>query len=135
MVSPFRPERVRLARRIAIAADVVQVALVPAMLAPPVGESINIAIDVVVGGTMCLLLRPHWAFAPTFVAEAFPIVNVVPLWWAAVAFVTRDQGSASSPDGTPTAPPATPSSVPPPAPLPAPPTARPSDANDAGGAP
>jgi hypothetical protein len=106
MAPPFPPERVRLARWIAFAADILQVALLPAVLAGPIGEGIILALDVAVAVTMCVLLRPHWAFAPTFVAEAFPVVDVVPMWWMAVMFVTRDQPApgAPLPPGTPGAP-------------------------------
>ena len=89
MSEPFTRQRVRLARTIAVAADLLQIALLPALVAPPVGEGLNIAIDVAAGAALCMILRPHWAFAPTFIAEAIPVVQGVPIWTAAVLFVTR----------------------------------------------
>ena len=91
MPSEFSPERVRLARRIAMAADVLQVALLPLWLAPPAAATVNIVIDIAVGAVLCKVLRPHWVFAPAFVGEAIPLVDVIPLWWASVLYVTRDQ--------------------------------------------
>lgn len=102
MPPPFPPGRVRAARVIAIAADALQVVLLPAWFAPPAGAGINIAIDIVVGAILCLVLRPHWAFAPAFVAEAFPIVGAIPFWWASVEFVTRGTTPPSAGPGGPT---------------------------------
>lgn len=99
----FRPGRVRLARWIAVGADVLQVLLLPAWLAPPAAAGVNIAIDIAVGVTMCLLLRPHWAFLPAFVVEAVPGVGAIPFWWASVRYVTR-QGTTQGDDGLPPAP-------------------------------
>ena len=107
MTPPLPPAKARLALRIAIAADVLQVALLPFLLAPPVYEAIDAALDVAVGITMCVLLRPHWAFAPAFAAELLPVVDVVPFWTLAVKYVTRApalpevgvQGVAAPPDG------------------------------------
>lgn len=108
MPREFTPGRVRAARWIAVAADLVQITLLPFWLGPeaPVTAVVNVAIDVVVGIVLCVVLRPHWAFAPTFVGEAVPLLDVVPLWTGAVLFVTRGQGGPPGADPLPPPPPA-----------------------------
>ena len=101
MPAPFPLQRVKLARWIAIAADALQIGLVPLWLTPPVAAGVNAAIDVVVCVILCFVLRPHWAFAPTFVIEMLPVVDVIPLWWASVLFVTRDTPQRNEPHDQP----------------------------------
>jgi hypothetical protein len=86
---------VRLARGIAFAVDVVQVVALPAFAYPVLGEGVQIVIDCVAAVLFCILLRPHWAFAPTFLAEAVPLVGVVPFWSLAVRYVTRGAATAA----------------------------------------
>jgi len=73
---------------VAIAADLLQVALFPAE-AQGIFSPINDAIDVAVGVILVLLLGWHLAFLPTFLAELVPVVDLVPTWTAAVWFATR----------------------------------------------
>ena len=80
--------RLRVARIIAIAADVLQILLFPAFAAGWISP-LNDALDVVVAVIMVRLVGWHFAFLPTFVAELVPGVDLVPTWTAAVWFATR----------------------------------------------
>ena len=82
------PRRVRTARIIAIAADVVQLVFFPAFVGGWVSP-VNNALDVVVAVIMVRLVGWHFAFLPTFVAELVPGVDLVPTWTMAVWFATR----------------------------------------------
>lgn len=87
--APFRRQRV--ARIIAIAADVLQVVLFPAFAAGWISP-LNDVLDVVVAVIMVRLVGWHFAFLPTFVAELVPGVDLIPTWTAAVWFATRGGG-------------------------------------------
>ncbi len=39
----------------------------------------------------------HWAFLPTFLAEAVPWLDVVPTWTLAVVFATRNREAVEPP--------------------------------------
>ena len=88
--------RVRLARGIAIAADLAQIVLFPAFAAGGISPWDDV-LDVAVAGLMSWLIGWHWAFLPTFVSELVPFWDLVPTWTAAVFFATRGQGRP--PDG------------------------------------
>ena len=77
------------ARIIAVAADVIQWLVAPTLMVPGLGLAVEDAVDVAVAATMVWLLGWHWAFLPTVVAEAVPLMNLVPSWTAAVLLVTR----------------------------------------------
>ncbi len=81
------------ARAIAVAADLFQWGL--SMVLPGVGLAMADVVDVLVAITMVWLLGWHWAFLPTVVAEAIPVVNLVPSWTAAVLLVTRKGAEAA----------------------------------------
>jgi len=83
--------RLRVARIIAIAADVLQILLFPAFAGGWISP-LNDALDVVVAVIMVRLVGWHFAFLPTFVAELVPGVDLVPTWTAAVWFATRGGG-------------------------------------------
>ena len=91
------PGRVRAARTIAVAADLVQIFVFPAF-ATGAASPCNDALDVLVAGTMALLIGWHWAFLPSFLAELLPGLDLVPTWTAAVFFVTRGKGRPSPAD-------------------------------------
>ena len=82
------PKRIRLARGIAIAADVVQLLLIP-FFAGGVLSPFNDMLDVAVALVMIWLVGWHFAFLPTFIAELVPGLDLIPSWTAAVWFVTR----------------------------------------------
>jgi hypothetical protein len=71
---------------IALAADAVQIGLLPLFMEGALAPW-NDALDIAVGATMVALLGWHVAFLPAFVAELVPFVNLFPTWTAAVVFV------------------------------------------------
>lgn len=103
-------QRIKIARAVAVAADLLELAVMPAFVQGALSPA-NDVLDVVVGVIMVWLLGWHWAFLPTFAAELVPIVTLVPTWTAAVFLVTRggapsqDDASVTEPiDVTPEAP-------------------------------
>ena len=94
-------KRVWIARGIALAADAVQILLLPLFGEGGVSP-INDVLDVVIAGTMMALVGWHWAFLPAFVAELVPVFDLVPTWTAAVWFATR--GGAGPGLGRPSGP-------------------------------
>ena len=82
--------RIRAARVIAVSADVLQVAVLPAF-SPGIASPVNDALDFVVGAALVILLGWHWALLPTLIAELIPFFDLVPTWSAAVFLVTRDR--------------------------------------------
>jgi hypothetical protein len=89
--------------------DLVQ--LHPALEIPPVNQIVDLATAAV----MTWLVGWHWAFLPTFLVEAVPIVDVIPTWTLAVLIATRGRMAAPTPTVT----------VEPPAPRPPAPPALP----------
>jgi hypothetical protein len=76
------------ARAIALAADVVQIALFP-LFAGGIPEGADAVLDVGVGIALCWLCGFHPAFLPTFIGEALPTIDLFPTWTLATLFVTR----------------------------------------------
>lgn len=99
--SPSRG-RIRAARLIAIAADAIQIAILPAF-AGGVFSIVNNVLDVAVAILMVGLVGWHFAFLPSFVAELVPGLDLVPTWTLAVWFATRgrkaDPGDPGPPGG------------------------------------
>jgi ABC-type sulfate transport system permease subunit len=98
MSNTLSPRRIRLARAIALAADTIQIVLLPAFVGGAV-EGPDAVLEVVVALLLMMLCGFHVAFLPTLVAEALPVVDVFPSWTLATLFVTRraalQKGSAS----------------------------------------
>lgn len=86
--------RIRIARLLAIAADVLQVGLFP-LFGEGALSPANDALELGVAAAMVWLLGWHWAFLPGMLAESIPGLNLFPTWTAAVFFVTR--GGATAP--------------------------------------
>ena len=86
--APPGRNRVRIARIVAAAADLLQWVLLPAFVGGAMSP-VNNALDVFVGLLMIWLVGWHLAFLPTFVAELIPGVDLFPTWTAAVWFATR----------------------------------------------
>lgn len=81
-------ERVKIARIVAAAADLLEIFVFPAFI-EGILSPVNDVVDVVVAALMVRLLGWHWAFLPTFAAEMVPFVSLVPSWSAAVFIATR----------------------------------------------
>lgn len=80
--------RVKLARTVALCADVLQIVALPLFL-PGALSPWDDALDVVVGLVLLRLVGWHWAFLPAFVGELVPGLDLFPTWTAAVLFATR----------------------------------------------
>jgi hypothetical protein len=50
---------------------------------------LNIATDVIVAATMTFLVGWHISFVPSFLMEAFPMLDLAPTWTIAVLIATR----------------------------------------------
>jgi hypothetical protein len=85
------PGRVKAARMIAIAADVIQIGGF-AIFFPGFASPADDVLDVVVGAALTLLVGWHWSFLPGFLIELVPGMDLIPTWTAAVLFATRGQG-------------------------------------------
>ena len=77
----------RAARAVALAADVVQIALAP-LFGEGFASPFNDALDLAVAAILVKLLGFHWAFLPTLAAEVMPALDLAPTWTAAVLIVT-----------------------------------------------
>ncbi len=98
MRDDLTPAIVRTARLIAVAADLLQILILPAF-SPGAFSPVDNVIDVVVAAVLLRLLGWHWAFLPTFVAELVPFVDLVPTWTAAVFLATRGRAVPATPPG------------------------------------
>lgn len=99
MAKPLTTTRVRAALAIAIAVDVLQIAL---QATGPFQIFLDWPLDLLTALAMMALVGFHWAFLPTFLAEAVPWLDVVPTWTLAVLFATRNRASVEPPkDVTP----------------------------------
>lgn len=86
--SRWSPKRIRAARIIAIAADLLQVAAFPLFLggaSSPINDVVDILVSIVLVG----ILGWNWVFLPTLITELVPALDLFPTWTAAVLFVTR----------------------------------------------
>jgi hypothetical protein len=92
--------RLRAAMLVAIAADLLQLAVFPFVIEGAESPADDI-LDLCVGGLLTWLLGWHWEFAPSFLAKLVPGVDLVPLWTLAVANVYRKSKHAAFAAGTP----------------------------------
>jgi benzodiazapine receptor len=81
-------QRVWLARGIAVAADVVQVALLPASV-EGVFSPIADGLDLAMAAILTLLIGWHIAFIPSFIVKLLPVGDLAPTWTMAVLIATR----------------------------------------------
>jgi hypothetical protein len=80
------PNRIRIARTIAIAADFLQIVIFPIFsFVLPVEE----ILDVFVCASLTWLVGWHFAFLPSFLVKAVPVVDMIPSWTVAVLIATR----------------------------------------------
>jgi len=99
MAKPLSKTRARTALVIAIVVDVIQIAI---QTTGPFQILVDWPLDLLTGLAMMALVGFHWAFLPTFLAEAVPWLDVVPTWTLAVMFATRNREAVEAPkDVTP----------------------------------
>ncbi len=89
------PGRIKAARTIAVAADLIQIGGFAVFL-PGWTSPADAVLDVVVGVALTWLVGWHWSFLPSFVAELVPGMDLIPTWTAAVLFATRGKGAVES---------------------------------------
>ena len=82
--------RVRLARAIAIGADIVQIGLFP-FFAEGVVSPLNVVVDIIVAILLTCLVGWHFAFLPGFIIEGIPFVDLAPTWTIAAMIATRNK--------------------------------------------
>lgn len=80
--------RMRAALALAIAADLLQVAVFPLFIEGAASPADDL-LDLGMAGAMSFLLGWHWEFLPSFFGKLVPGVDFVPLWTMAVANVYR----------------------------------------------
>ncbi len=87
--------RIWIARGIAIAVDVLQIAVFPAFVEGFLSPA-EVALDTATAIVMIALLGWHIAFVPTFIVKALPFADLAPTWTIAVLIATR--GTALTPN-------------------------------------
>ncbi|MEO8053646.1 MAG: hypothetical protein ABI768_00730 [Acidobacteriota bacterium] len=88
--------RILAARVLAVAADAVQLGLLP-LFAGGAATGFDAVLDVAVGIAMIALVGWHWAFLPAFALELVPAVDLAPTWTIAVFLATRRAGLVDAP--------------------------------------
>ncbi|HJU83193.1 MAG TPA: hypothetical protein VJ600_03195 [Holophagaceae bacterium] len=96
---PLSKARLRAAWIVAVAVDALQIGL---QATGPLQVLVDWPLDLLTALAMLWLVGFHWAFLPTFLAEAVPWLDVVPTWTIAVAIATR--GRSASPEVAPAPP-------------------------------
>lgn len=86
------PGRVKAARMIAVAADLIQIGGF-SIFWQGIASPFDDVLDVVVGAALTWLLGWHWSFLPSFIAELVPGLDLIPTWTVAVLLATRGQGA------------------------------------------
>lgn len=78
---------VRLAWTVALAADGIQILIMPLFLGGAFSPA-DTLVDLAAAFVLSKLVGWHWAFFPTMLAELIPGLDLFPTWTAAVAYVT-----------------------------------------------
>jgi hypothetical protein len=86
----------RMAWFIALAADALQLAVIPLFVEGALSP-VDAVLDLGVGILLVRLLGWHWAFLPTLLIEALPGADLFPTWTTAVFFVTRQMHNSGEP--------------------------------------
>jgi hypothetical protein len=96
VIESLRVREVRLAWAVALAADGIQILLLPLFLEGGFSPA-DALVDVGAAFVLSRLLGWHWAFLPTMMAELVPGFDLFPTWTAAVAYVSW-RSRAESPE-------------------------------------
>lgn len=87
---PLSRKRIWLARAIALAADGIQIVLLPLMMGGAISP-VDDALDIVVAIALIALIGWHWTFIPAFISELFPWIDLAPTWTLSVFAATRNR--------------------------------------------
>ena len=93
----FKSREIRFAWLVAIAADGIQILLLPLFAAGALLPA-DTLFDLAVALILSRLLGWHWAFLPTLLAELVPGLDLFPTWTAAVLYVTWQRARSPQPD-------------------------------------
>jgi hypothetical protein len=99
-IVPKSAKRIRLARSIAVSADIVQILLFPWVfqgVASPVDDILDVAVAIL----LTLLVGWHIAFIPSFIVKLIPVADLAPTWTVATFLATRNPKPKSRPDDLP----------------------------------
>ena len=88
----------RIALAVAIAADVLQLAIMPLFVEGAASPADDV-VDLGIGSFLTWLLGWHWEFAPSFLGKLVPGVDLVPFWTLAVANVYRKKKKLAIQEG------------------------------------
>src|SRR5215831_18585710 len=88
---------------VAIAADAVQILLLPVFAAGGVSPADSL-VDIGAAAVLTKLLGWHWAFLPSLLAELVPGLDLFPTWTAAVLYVTHERARSGEPEILPPGP-------------------------------
>src|SRR2546425_2992024 len=95
----FRSRELRFAWLVAIAADGIQILVLPLFVAGALSPA-DTLIDLAVALILSRLLGWHWAFLPTLLAELLPGLDLFPTWTAAALYITWQRARSAQPDIT-----------------------------------
>ena len=90
--------RFRIAIALAIAADILQLAVMPLFVEGAASPADDL-LDVGMAAILTFLLGKHWEFLPSFLGKLVPGVDLAPLWTLAVANVYRKAKSLAVREG------------------------------------
>jgi len=96
MEKALSKQRIWLARGIAVAADVLQIAFFGIMV-EGFASPADAVVDVIVAIVLTLLVGWHIAFIPSFIVKALPFADLAPTWTIAVLIATRGRQTPSEP--------------------------------------
>jgi hypothetical protein len=82
--------RIRIARFIAVGADVLQLGLFP-LFAEGFISPLDDALDVLVCVLLTYLVGWHYSFLPSIVVKVLPVADLVPTWTIAIFLATRQR--------------------------------------------
>jgi len=82
--------RIKIARFIAVGADILQLGLFP-LFAEGFISPLDDALDVLVCGLLTWLVGWHYSFLPSLVVKVLPIADLAPTWTIAIFLATRQK--------------------------------------------
>ena len=97
IIRVFKSRELRVAWAVAIAADGIQILVLPLFALGALSPA-DTLIDLAVALILSRLLGWHWAFLPTLVAELVPGLDLFPTWTAAVFYVSWQRAREPQPD-------------------------------------
>jgi hypothetical protein len=97
VLQSLKVREIRLAWAVALAADGIQILLLPLFLEGGFSP-LDPLVDLSAAFVLSKLLGWHWAFLPTLLAELVPGLDLFPTWTAAVAYVTVQHSRSNEAD-------------------------------------